>query len=32
MLEADWTAPIMCGNYNTETSTCLGAAAPSAGE
>ena len=22
MLEADWTAPINCGNYNTETSTC----------
>ncbi|MCP8883685.1 urea ABC transporter substrate-binding protein [Devosia sp. XJ19-1] len=22
MLEADWTAPISCGNYNTETSTC----------
>ncbi len=26
MLEADWTAPINCGNYNTETETC-GAAA-----
>jgi len=26
MLEADWTAPINCGNYNTETSTCIGAA------
>jgi urea transport system substrate-binding protein len=26
MLEADWTAPINCGNYNTETQTC-GAAA-----
>ncbi len=26
MLEADWTAPINCGNYNTETKTC-GAAA-----
>jgi urea transport system substrate-binding protein len=26
MLEADWTDPIMCGNYNTETETC-GAAA-----
>jgi urea transport system substrate-binding protein len=25
-LEADWTAPINCGNYNTETKTC-GAAA-----
>jgi urea transport system substrate-binding protein len=22
MLEADWTAPINCGNYNTETKTC----------
>jgi urea ABC transporter, urea binding protein len=22
MLEADWTAPINCGNYNTETQTC----------
>ncbi|MHA6297599.1 urea ABC transporter substrate-binding protein [Devosia sp. CAU 1758] len=22
MLEADWTAPINCGNYNTESSTC----------
>jgi urea transport system substrate-binding protein len=22
MLEADWTAPINCGNYNSETSTC----------
>jgi len=22
MLEADWTAPINCGNYNTETETC----------
>ncbi|HEV7345048.1 MAG TPA: urea ABC transporter substrate-binding protein [Devosia sp.] len=26
MLEADWTAPINCGNYNTETSTCGSAA------
>lgn len=26
MLEADWTAPINCGNYNTETKTCGGAA------
>jgi urea ABC transporter, urea binding protein len=26
MLEADWTAPINCGNYNTQTQTC-GAAA-----
>ena len=26
MLEADWTAPISCGNYNTETKTCGGAA------
>ena len=25
MLEADWTAPINCGNYNTETQTCGGA-------
>ena len=23
-IEADWTAPIMCGNYNTETKTCGG--------
>ena len=22
MIEADWTAPINCGNYNTETKTC----------
>ncbi len=22
MLEADWTAPINCGNYNTQTETC----------
>jgi len=22
MIEADWTAPISCGNYNTETKTC----------
>jgi urea transport system substrate-binding protein len=27
MLEADWTAPINCGNYNTETETCGGTAA-----
>jgi urea transport system substrate-binding protein len=27
MLEADWTAPISCGNYNTETKTCGGAVA-----
>ncbi len=27
MIEADWTAPISCGNYNTETKTCGGAAA-----
>ncbi|MBJ3783701.1 urea ABC transporter substrate-binding protein [Devosia sediminis] len=27
MLEADWTAPINCGNYNTETKTCGGTAA-----
>jgi urea transport system substrate-binding protein len=27
ILEADWTAPINCGNYNTETETC-GAATP----
>jgi urea transport system substrate-binding protein len=26
-LEADWTDPIHCGNYNTKTKTCLGAAA-----
>lgn len=26
MLEADWTAPINCGNYNTETQTCGGTA------
>ncbi|WP_396119884.1 urea ABC transporter substrate-binding protein [Devosia aquimaris] len=25
MIEADWTAPISCGNYNTETKTCGGA-------
>jgi urea transport system substrate-binding protein len=24
MIEADWTAPIMCGNYNTETKSCGG--------
>ena len=24
-LEADWTAPINCGNYNTKTKKCLGA-------
>jgi urea transport system substrate-binding protein len=24
MIEADWTAPISCGNYNTETKTCGG--------
>ena len=24
MLEADWTAPISCGNYNTETKVCGG--------
>jgi len=24
MLEADWTAPINCGNYNKETQTCGG--------
>ncbi len=23
-MEADWTAPISCGNYNTETMACLG--------
>jgi urea transport system substrate-binding protein len=22
MIEADWTAPISCGNYNTETKAC----------
>jgi urea transport system substrate-binding protein len=26
MIEADWTAPINCGNYNTETKTCGGTA------
>ena len=26
-LEADWTAPINCGNYNTKTKKCLGAQA-----
>jgi urea transport system substrate-binding protein len=25
LIEADWTAPIMCGNYNTQTGTCGGA-------
>jgi urea transport system substrate-binding protein len=29
VLEADWTAPIMCGNYNTETKTCGGSEAAS---
>ena len=24
VLEADWTAPISCGNYNTQTQTCVG--------
>jgi urea transport system substrate-binding protein len=24
MIEADWTAPISCGNYNTETKACGG--------
>jgi urea transport system substrate-binding protein len=24
MLLADWTAPLKCGNYNTETGTCSG--------
>lgn len=27
MLEADWTAPVNCGNYNTETKSCGGAVA-----
>jgi urea transport system substrate-binding protein len=27
VLEADWTAPISCGNYNTQTKTCGGVAA-----
>ncbi|MET0168810.1 MAG: urea ABC transporter substrate-binding protein [Aliihoeflea sp.] len=27
VLEADWTAPINCGNYNTQTETCGGAQA-----
>jgi urea transport system substrate-binding protein len=26
-LEADWTSPIRCGNYNTKTKTCLGSQA-----
>jgi len=26
-LEADWTAPVKCGNYNTKTKKCLGAQA-----
>nr|WP_232846830.1 urea ABC transporter substrate-binding protein [Devosia beringensis] len=26
MIEADWTAPISCGNYNTETKMCGGTA------
>ena len=26
LIEADWTAPISCGNYNTETKTCGGTA------
>ncbi|WP_394240219.1 urea ABC transporter substrate-binding protein [Halopseudomonas laoshanensis] len=26
-LEADWTAPINCGNYNTKTKTCQGVTA-----
>ena len=26
MIEADWTAPINCGNYNTETKACGGSA------
>ncbi|WP_336058074.1 urea ABC transporter substrate-binding protein [Nitratireductor sp. CH_MIT9313-5] len=25
MIEADWTAPINCGNYNTQTESCGGA-------
>ncbi|WAJ30185.1 urea ABC transporter substrate-binding protein [Antarcticirhabdus aurantiaca] len=28
MLTADWTDPVNCGNYNTETKTCGGATAP----
>ncbi len=27
VLKADWTAPMSCGNYNTETKTCGGKAA-----
>jgi urea transport system substrate-binding protein len=27
VLEADWTPPMNCGNYNTETETCLGSSA-----
>jgi urea transport system substrate-binding protein len=27
MIEADWTAPINCGNYNTETKSCGGTTA-----
>jgi urea transport system substrate-binding protein len=26
MLEADWTDPVNCGNFNTETDTCIGSA------
>ena len=30
MIEADWTDPINCGNYNTETKTCGGSQAVAA--
>jgi len=30
MIEADWTAPISCGNYNTETKSCGGSTAVAA--
>jgi len=26
VLEADWTDPVNCGNFNTQSNTCLGAA------
>ena len=30
LIEADWTAPISCGNYNTETKSCGGSIAVAA--
>ncbi|KKB84950.1 branched-chain amino acid ABC transporter substrate-binding protein [Devosia limi DSM 17137] len=30
VIEADWTAPISCGNYNTETKSCGGSTAVAA--